>query len=830
LSLVAADIDGNGKTDLAVAYSNGISIYYRSVSNVWQAHVLLPFAAPLEHVMAVDFNGDGRVDLAATVSNQNFVVIFLANGSGGFLSPMTASLLPGAYVVVAADFTGDGLADLVAETSAVSPRGLALYRSRGDGTFDAGSLIATMPGSATDLISADFDADGHPDIATPFFILRGLGAGAFAAPLTLNGYQMPHFVAGDADRDGILDLIVESHDPNGVQVAPMKGGVYGLHGLGDGTFGSRRFWAGSKGVSVVGGDFDGDGRMDAALAIDQHDECSPVNCTTIPSQIVISSGDGTGGFGTPTPFAVGGPGHGPIGQGDFNGDGRADLVRLGMNVYLNAGAGTFTPMPPFVSGDSPSSFDIGDFDGDHLDDLLVSNNGHLTCNSQGICTTIPGDFTIFRSLGNGTFAAADHIPGSRPDSGIWADFNGDGKLDIAGIDAGTHVYLGDGTGGFVQSALLSDPVTSIRAADVDGDGHQDLIGLSGSSDAITVRRGHGDGTFFPAQTSSIVAPASGLATGVAEAAPATDAVGTYFSIADFDGDGHPDAAMGSIVLHGNGDGTFAWLSLFAGGEDGAWPGDFNGDGRPDLACVTGLLLLNDSLHPDADGDRVLDASDNCPLVFNPPQTDVDGDGFGDACDNCVSLQNPSQANADGDPFGDACDNCVTVANPSQADADGDLFGDACDNCTNIPNPDQANADGDSHGDVCDCAPLDATAQELPGMITDLMVFKSPIIGDVAQLDWTSVAGQAGTGVRYDVVIGSIPLLRTPQRYTDASCRVSKTAASTSVNVSHPHLNPGDAIWFLVRGQHVCGVGTYNEAPGQIGNRDPAIAQSLSACP
>jgi Tol biopolymer transport system component len=77
--------------------------------------------------------------------------------------------------------------------------------------------------------------------------------------------------------------------------------------------------------------------------------------------------------------------------------------------------------------------------------------------------------------------------------------------------------------------------------------------------------------------------------------------------------------------------------------------------------------------PDADGDGITDAEDNCPSVANADQADADGDGVGDACD----LDN------DNDGLDDAADNCPLIANFDQADADADGIGDACDADTSV---------------------------------------------------------------------------------------------------------------------------------------------------
>jgi hypothetical protein len=287
----------------------------------------------------------------------------------------------------------------------------------------------------------------------------------------------------------------------------------------------------------------------------------------------------------------------------------------------------------------------------------------------------------------------------------------------------------------------------------------------------------------------------------------------------------------------------------------------NGQGQahsPALACTTAAR--------NSDADAPHDLADNCPTATNAGQGDVDGDSQGDSCDNCPSLANVDQADDDLDGRGGACDNCPTLANPSQDDADQDGSGDLCDNCLSAPNPGQLDTDHDSLGDACDpdddddgvddgadncplaanagqsdndgdalgdacdpdddndgvadpadCAPLDGTAWAAPGEIAGLTLQKGASTG----LSWSAASG--GSAPSYDIVGGSVAALQAEAGVGSASC-LQDDSVSTSWTDSRPDPAVGEGYYYLIRGQGICGVGTYGTASGGA-ERQPA-----SACP
>ncbi len=282
--------------------------------------------------------------------------------------------------------------------------------------------------------------------------------------------------------------------------------------------------------------------------------------------------------------------------------------------------------------------------------------------------------------------------------------------------------------------------------------------------------------------------------------------------------------------------------------------DFDGDGAGD-ACdpdddndlfadvIDNCPFVPNQDQTDTDGDGDGDACDNCPLLFNLDQTDTDGDGIGDACDscpldpdndvdadgvcgdvdNCVDVTNASQVNSDGDVFGDACDNCPNVDNPAQTNSDGDAFGDLCDscpfdefndqdadglcadvdNCPNAFNPTQDDDDMDLAGNACDCLPMDPQIQSIPGPIQGFQLDK---LSTATRLLWLT----AGPTEIYDIARGTRAGL-VADGGSDAAVCIQSNLAGLQFDDMDPDPLSGEVFYYIIRGQNVCGVGTYGSS-------------------
>jgi hypothetical protein len=217
-------------------------------------------------------------------------------------------------------------------------------------------------------------------------------------------------VVADFNGDGHLDIAVGSHDPE-------EGPVSILLGNGDGTFqAAQNYHFGGNPASLAVGDFNGDGHLDLAAIGRVYPGPGTVN-------VLLGNGDGT--FRVPQDYACR-DGSGSLAVGDFNGDGRLDIVTDG-SILLGNGDGTFRAAQNNGVLPNPGlSLAVGDFDGNGRLDLIVAGYDFFAAGDDH------GMANVLLSNGDGTFQAAQNYDaGYRPGSVGVGDFNGDGHLDFA---------------------------------------------------------------------------------------------------------------------------------------------------------------------------------------------------------------------------------------------------------------------------------------------------------------------------------------------------------------------------------------------------------------
>jgi uncharacterized protein (TIGR03437 family) len=442
-SLAIADMNGDGFLDIV---TTGFSILYGD------GHGSFPKRADYWQevtggIVLADFDGDGRPDIivgtgAAGAFTGPSIAVLFGSGSGTFAGP-PLSLVSGLpsinaynYSQAAADFNGDGIPDLVVQAAGQ----VNVLMGIGDGTFRPAFHYVPTSGIPTLIAAADFNHDGKPDVVVTIAsaptarteVLLGNGDGTFQAPLAVtSACCVTALAVADFNGDGKPDVAVLLHNPAGVS----SDGLLIYPGTGAGTFAAPLATAaGAFPSALVVGDFNRDGRPDVVVA--NQGDLSTVARAGGGFSVLFGKGDGTFSAPVPIPVGIDNPLPASLVAADWNRDGLLDLAVTLNNgpllVLLGRGDGTFQ---------SPNTYPVAGYEITNQNQLVAAD-----LNADGIPDLIVAGPNWLLGNGDGTFQPEVTFAGNAYPlftSAIAADFNHDGRIDLAGgiFTAGDAVLL-----------------------------------------------------------------------------------------------------------------------------------------------------------------------------------------------------------------------------------------------------------------------------------------------------------------------------------------------------------------------------------------------------
>ena len=530
-------------------------------------------------VYPVDLDGDGDLDLAVSSHWWGRIGWYEnLDGQGSFgIERIITNSASAARSVYAADLDGDGDMDLLS-ASALDDK-IAWYENvDGLGNFGAQQIISTDANSAQAVFASDLDGDGDIDVLSAsssddkiawYENTDGLGTFSSEQIITTDAMSANSVFASDLDGDGDMDVLSASYNDDKV--------AWYENTDGQGSFSLPQIISleGDGAYSVYAEDIDGDGDVDVLSASLYDDKVA-----------WFENVDGQGNFGVQQIISLEADEANSVYAVDFDGDGDMDVLSSSneddkVAWYENIdGAGTFGTQQIITTNEvEVKSAYADDLDGDgDMDVLSVSTSLsygeiHWYENEDGL-----GQFGAGNKLSKIARSAK---------SVFAADIDGDGDEDVLSASAQDDKIAWydnrDGQGDFSNQIIITtdaDGAFSVYATDLDGDGDMDVLSASYLDNKIAWYENlDGSGNFSAQQIIST---------------DAEQAVNVYAS--DLDGDGDMDVLSASyldskIAWYENtdGQGTFGLQQIIttdAMGAQSVMTNDLDGDGDMDVLSAS----------------------------------------------------------------------------------------------------------------------------------------------------------------------------------------------------------------------------------------------------
>lgn len=361
-----------------------------------------------------------------------------------------------------------------------------LLASCGGNDFCWTCVQGPAPEASLGLVAGNFTGNGGESIVATSTVLASpqpnpgnlkvylsTGPGAFAAPFVIaDGHEPLYLASADLNGDHLPDVVSASYADGALA-------VYLNNAQTPGTFAAPQLLSSPGASQVAIADLNGDGLPDLVSA----DFNVSLFLQTAP-----------GVFAAPVALYPGGANW--VAVGDLNGDGMPDIAltdAVGVKLLMQNGATSSTPFaaPVTVFTQTPNAnvaganlIAIGDLTGDGANDLVITDPGPTGCTAPVVAVLIHDPANPGQFLAPVTYPQAACNP---PQSILLADVNGDGHLDVLiGGENGVTVLLQNAAspGTFLPAVNYAAPeANEIAVGDVNGDGYPDILVATGPPQA-----------------------------------------------------------------------------------------------------------------------------------------------------------------------------------------------------------------------------------------------------------------------------------------------------------------------------------------------------------